>query len=446
MKKFLKNILISTLIGFAIFVFFAVLNYLNGHEIDGNWLINGLIISASYTYPLYFLSAYAFDFAESLGRKYKLKKTVSVLIGFPFVIILSVVAIVLIQFVLAEVVFDRNITIFGKTFWERVKIPMWISISVGGGFYLFYYFFELQKSKSLAKSEKITAVTQKNKALKSQIGSHFLFNSLNVLSGLVDENPDKAQDFIADLSDVYRYVLEQKDKNWVSLSEEIKFAENYLELVKTRFENGLKINIQSNLIESQKIIAPLTLQLLLENCIKHNIISQHSPLNISIYTENNILIVENNLNPKKTFQARKGTGLNLIKSKYEAIKQKLEIDDTNEKFTIKIPLLTQNQIKMTNQINFTNQELDEAKKEIRERNEFYGNLISYIILSMSFVVINLISGGYFWAIWPIIGWGIGVIFHGLGVFVFGKKFGDKSWEEKQAVKLLEKRKQKKTEN
>ena len=330
--------------------------------------------------------------------------------------------------------------IFGDSIWNRIKIPLWISMTVGISFYVYHFIIGFQKSKAQQHKEKVIRVTQSHDALKSQIGPHFLFNSLNVLSGLVDENPEKAQEFIADLAHVYRYVLDQKDKDWVPLSEEISFAETYLELVKTRFENGLDVIIQPDLKDSEMLIAPLTLQLLLENCVKHNAISPKNPLCIRIYQEADQLTVENNLNPKKSFGERKGTGLVNIQNRYSSAQKNVEIQKNEKTFIVKIPLLTQNLIRMNQQNQFTEEEMRQAREEVRERIGFFGNLIAYILVCGTFVVINLTQGGYFWAIWPIIGWGTGVIFHGLGVFVFGRKGSGNSWEDRQARKLLEKRK------
>lgn len=440
MNKFFKDLLLSTSIGLLILLFFAVLTRLNGNPVDLEWMLNGLLITASYAYPLYYISAYAFDYAEKAGEKLKLNKWRSALAGFPLVIILNVAAIVLIQYVLAEYIFEERTTIFGETTWERVKVPLWISMTVGIGFYIYHFIAARQKSKLKEQTEKVTLVTQSHEALKSQIGPHFLFNSLNVLSGLIDENPFKAQEFIAGLAQVYRYVLDQKDKDWVKVSEEISFAENYLDLVKTRFENGLNIEIEEGLRDSEALIAPLTLQLLLENSIKHNSVSAHKPLHIRIFSQNNYLVTANNLNPKKTLGERTGTGLKNIKGRYHEAGENIYIEQTENQFVVKIPLLNQNLIKMNQQYQFTEEELKSAREEVRDRWGFFGNLAAYIIVCSVFVIINLWTGGYFWAIWPIIGWGTGVFFHGMGVFVFGKKAGRAgSWEEEQARKLLEKR-------
>jgi len=137
-------------------------------------------------------------------------------------------------------------------------------------------------------------------ALRNQVNPHFLFNSLNTLSGLIDKDAGKATLFVKQLSDIYRYVLEQKDRELVPLDTEMKFVDNYISLMKIRFGENLQItrNVPSG---SPNRLIPLSIQMLIENAIKHNIISKDLPLSISItVSENGILEVKNNLQPKSS--------------------------------------------------------------------------------------------------------------------------------------------------
>src|SRR5690606_30613241 len=124
---------------------------------------------------------------------------------------------------------------------------------------------EVVEQKLIAKSANAQFET-----LKNQLDPHFLFNSLNVLSSLIDENPRQAQTFTASMSKIYRYVLEQKDKELVTVEDEIEFAKTYCELLKTRFEDSVDFIFDVKKEDYQKYVVPLALQLLLENCIKHN--------------------------------------------------------------------------------------------------------------------------------------------------------------------------------
>ncbi|SMG48785.1 Histidine kinase [Marivirga sericea] len=178
-------------------------------------------------------------------------------------------------------------------------------------------------------------------SLKNQLNPHFLFNSLNVLTNLVYEDADKSASFIQQLSRIYRYVLDVQQEELVSLSDEIGFAQNYLSLQKLRFEENLIYEIKIDRIDNL-YLPPLSLQLLLENAIKHNIVSMEHPLKISIYQRQDMLIVSNNFQPKKleTIDS-KGIGLENIRKRYELLSDRqLEIIKAEAEFCVKLPLLT----------------------------------------------------------------------------------------------------------
>lgn len=189
---------------------------------------------------------------------------------------------------------------------------------------------KLQKESMAAKYE----------SLKNQVNPHFLFNSLNALTHLVYEDPDKAAKFIKQLSEVYRYVLDSRDKEVVSLNEELKFLDSYLFLQQIRFGNKLKVNVNLNGVKSS--VAPLALQMLIENAIKHNVISEEHPLNIDMYLEKAFIVVENNLQKKSSLdEGSPGLGLENIRQRYEFLsKEKVEIKDREGKFIVKLPILS----------------------------------------------------------------------------------------------------------
>ena len=175
--------------------------------------------------------------------------------------------------------------------------------------------------------------------LKSQVNPHFLFNNLNSLTSLISSNPEKAIQFVKKLSEVYRYVLEQKDHELVDLETELRFVESYIYLQKIRFENNLdvKIDVQA---KNYKVI-PLSVQMLVENAIKHNEISDRNPMQISIFTtDNQFLVVENKLR-KKSGTEGSGSGIQNISDRYKFFTDKqVEIAVNTERFRISIPLLT----------------------------------------------------------------------------------------------------------
>lgn len=175
--------------------------------------------------------------------------------------------------------------------------------------------------------------------LKSQVNPHFLFNNLNSLTSLISTNPDKAIDFVKKLSEVYRYVLDQKDHELVGLDTELKFLESYVFLQKIRFGTNLDVQIEVNPM-NYKVI-PLSVQMLVENAIKHNEISDKKPLQIRVFSsDDQYLTVENRLQ-KKTGSEGTGSGIQNISDRYEFFtNRKVNISFNSERFRISIPLLT----------------------------------------------------------------------------------------------------------
>ena len=157
-----------------------------------------------------------------------------------------------------------------------------IALVVSSVFLVIYYYRHTQESK--VKEQKIIAGTASAKfdALKNQLDPHFLFNSLNVLTSLIEENPEAATRFTTSLSKVYRYVLEQKNKDLVTLEEELKFANLYMLLIKMRFEDSIVFSVPQELSNPEAKVVPLSLQLLLENAVKHNMVTPEKKLHISI--------------------------------------------------------------------------------------------------------------------------------------------------------------------
>jgi len=176
-------------------------------------------------------------------------------------------------------------------------------------------------------------------SLKSQVNPHFLFNNLNSLTSLISTNPDKAIEFVKKLSEVYRYVLDQKDQELVALDTELKFLESYIFLQKIRFENNL--DVQINVSPKNFKVIPLSVQMLVENAIKHNEISDKKPLQIRIFiTDDQFLVVENQLQ-KKAGSEGSGTGIQNISDRYKFFTDKeMTINFNLERFRVSIPLLT----------------------------------------------------------------------------------------------------------
>jgi len=176
--------------------------------------------------------------------------------------------------------------------------------------------------------------------LKNQVNPHFLFNSLNVLSSLIHIDQKAAAKFVRQMSKVYRYVLDYKDKETVTLSEEMEFLDSYFFLLNTRFGENLKILKNIPAQQLQKRIAPMSLQMLIENAIKHNIVSKNKPLNIELFIEDSMLVIKNSLQLKSSVELSSGIGLQNIRKRYEFLtSRKPVIEETKDHFIVKIPLI-----------------------------------------------------------------------------------------------------------
>lgn len=177
--------------------------------------------------------------------------------------------------------------------------------------------------------------------LRTQVNPHFLFNSLNTLSSLMYEDREKATGFIRDLSDVYRYVLENRSRETISLQEEVKFIRSFVYLYQLRFDNKLNVVIEISESVLRRLIAPMTLQLLVENAVKHNVISVKKPLEISVIAdETGYLTIRNNLQKKTTGVVSSEIGLKNIISRYAYLTDKpVEVSETASEFIVKVPLI-----------------------------------------------------------------------------------------------------------
>jgi two-component system LytT family sensor kinase len=176
--------------------------------------------------------------------------------------------------------------------------------------------------------------------LKQQVNPHFLFNSLNTLKYMVESDDKHSVEFILKLSDFYRFTLESRKHDLIKLSEELDILAAYLFLLKARFEEGIDLSIDIDKRYHQSLIPPFTLQLLVENCIKHNVVSLDKPLHIKLYTEGDFIVVENRVQPKRTPEASTGIGLENINQRYShLLNREIEITKADTHFSIKLPII-----------------------------------------------------------------------------------------------------------
>lgn len=435
MKNFIKELPKATIITICIYFVLILINALAGKKIDLNHLFTTLLYTMLYGYSLYFSNAYLFQYLDRVFIKERFS-TKRIIIGALSSFIVTIVVIFLLRVFEDVVVEGRS---FKAYLSEENPLNYVVSIVITFCVTVSLYAFHIYKSykENQLKEQKVIAGTASAQfeSLKNQIDPHFLFNSLNVLSSLIEENPDNAQKFTTSLSKIYRYVLEQKDKDLVSVQEELVFAKTYMNLLKMRFENSITFELPENYAYPEAKIVPLSLQLLLENTIKHNVVSEEKPLHIKIYNKNDFLVVENNLQKKETLQDRKGVGLQNIVSRYALLtKRKIVIENNSKVFAVQLPVLTTQVVQMETQ-NIYNENIayEKAKQRVQKLKEFYSNLIAYCCVIPVLIIVNLKTSNFHWFWFPMLGWGFGLTFHAFETFGYGKK-----WEERKIKEILDK--------
>lgn len=354
-KKFclthhIKGILMVTMIGFSISFIFsgftfsreqAVYTLLYSFMIGASLWIGNVSIDPSITY---------------IFRKNPLAPGHKLVYSLGTMMVVSGSIIIFVNWLFFE-------GIQGIDFWDYVErggallimiIEMVTVVIIALVLYTSEFFRSWRESVRSEESLKREKLALQYEALKNQVNPHFLFNSLNSLSGLIGKDDTKATQFVKQLSDIYRYVLEQKDREVVPLQTEMQFVDNYIRLMKIRFGNNLQINVDLPDDNNMKLI-PLSIQMLVENAIKHNIVSSEKPLKIGIGLEGEkYLVVSNNLQKKSSILREESNewekhGLQNIKSRYEFLsREKFLVNgseqdpfpaEINGKFVVKVPLL-----------------------------------------------------------------------------------------------------------
>ena len=440
-SEFKKGSLLCLKIALILTFVFSILN--QQYELDG--ILRTFIISSLYSFGLGFgnglinnLLDKKWDWLTQTNTRIYLGIVGTVLYTIPIVLLINYLIFVVLQKLPANEFFSE------RMIWVHL---FYIILSLAISTFMHARSFMInwkQASKIEVTQQKIIAGTASAKfeSLKNQIDPHFLFNSLNVLSSLIEENPENAQRFTTSLSKIYRYVLEQKDKELVSVEEELSFAKTYMNLLKMRFENSLDYELKIDVIPEDAKVVPLSLQLLLENTVKHNIVSEQKPLRIVIFIENNYLVVQNDFQKKEVLQERRGLGLQNIVNRYGIITdRKVIIDQNEETFTVKIPILTKQISVMEPVINYNNKTpYYRAKKRVEELKGFYGNLISYCCVIPILIFINLkFTPDYQWFWFSMAGWGFGLSMHAFKVFGYSS-----NWEERKIKEILNKHEGKKS--
>lgn len=228
--------------------------------------------------------------------------------------------------------------LFVATTWALYPL---LTVGINLGFFT-SYFMERWRD-GIVKAERL----EKEKSqvqfdnLKNQLNPHFLFNALTSLNSLIFADQKLASDFLQQLAKVYRYLLQNKEKNFVPLETELDFIQHYVSLLETRFHGAVKINFSITPgLERERAIVPVTLQILIENALKHNVADKERPITIDIVTLGDYLVVSNNLQLRKVVETSNKQGLDNLRSLYGFLTERpILVEKTEDRFYVKVPLL-----------------------------------------------------------------------------------------------------------
>jgi sensor histidine kinase YesM len=337
--KILKWIGINALIGFCIPMFYSGDNYLSveGWALIWDDILYAFMMSTGISFAVgineLILDHYS-PWLEHAGRR----------------LFLEILGVSVLGFVASYLMNILFYTFFGsidysnfpwKTMAIYAQYPLYVGYLITA-FFISQGFLRRLKEEAI-RSQKLETERYRSEVriLKDQLNPHFLFNSFNALTNMVYEDADLAAAYIQKLSKFYRYVLEVQNEDLVTLEQEIKFALDYWSLQQGRFSpETMCLDIEKNM-NLAALMPPMTLQLLLENAIKHNQLKENSPLSIKIYQEANYILVSNNLQKRLSPAESSGIGLSNIKERYRILRQQeVEVVESLEYFTVKLPLIS----------------------------------------------------------------------------------------------------------
>lgn len=314
------------------------------------FFIHGFKLFSSFSFYIEYAGlGFAYGFAFGIGHKLisifinklnwskDLKK--ANMVGISIYIIFGILVSILVPFIWDYFLWGMK----GESLFIDVSIKALMVISVDMIFISIYYSTYLTKywKKTIEKNEELKRenLIAKYEALKNKVNPHFLFNSLNTLSGIVEKKTDLATDFIKKLSNMYRYILEKSDKEVVPLLDEIELVDDFIFLSKIRFGEALIFN--SSLInDDDYFVVPLGLQMLVENAIKHNVVSDDKPLKIEISIYKGFIIVRNNIQKKTIIENKEPLGLENLRKRYSYLSDlNMETIISDEEFIVKLPII-----------------------------------------------------------------------------------------------------------
>ena len=333
-----RYIIINLVIAFGITLYFCAECYISweGVKSISPDLLYSFVISLSLSYGISRLEDYNTRLVSWLESPFKR-------------LLLEIVVVSVYSFGICTIIIVSFGWIFGRFgltdipwayIFKNVKFSVMIAYVITAFFTSRAFLMEWKQAAVDAEKLKAEQYAGKYRTLKEQLNPHFLFNSLNVLSNIVYEDQDKAAEYIQQLSRFYRYVLEVQHEELVAAENELEFGKRYLFLQKLRFGDKLRVKIETG-VAKDMLLPPLSIQLLLENAIKHNEVSNDNPLNVSISVLRDHLLVVNNINPKMSQDEEStGVGLKNINERYRLLsgKEVIVYNDGSE-FRVELPML-----------------------------------------------------------------------------------------------------------
>ncbi len=342
-KHIMRLVIFASLI-FQVFI--IAYNHFNGFYVQTSFMTfvrsfaQGVIISIAVIFLIVYFDLISIQYLNKTHR-WKEKSMQRILL----LLLYSAFFSILLSAVFSGISYLINFgeMAFIKLFRGNVQILFVVNLIALAVLEAYIYYDEGQKARLKTQMLEKELSEIKFEELKSQLEPHFLFNSLNVLSGLIETNPPKARLFAEKLSEVYRYILETIDKPVIKLGKELEFVESYLFLQKIRYGEHLTCNIVLSSEYMEWSLPPLSLQILIENALKHNIVNRVNPLLIEIENEKSVIIMKNNFQPKTSHNRSSRVGqINLLKRYTMISEQKPKFILENGYYIVKLPLININ--------------------------------------------------------------------------------------------------------
>lgn len=432
MNDFLRHLKQFSIILVVCYVIVLAINFEYTKQFTGLGYLKQFANVFTYTFGIYIANTLVLS-DYYLKRE---KNIPNVLIGCILVNFLTAIVVLLLEFLGNILIIGSSVNDAFHFVLKNSTFTLWFSMTISTTVYIVLLIRRKDKIEVTQQKDIAVKATASFETLKNQLDPHFLFNSLNVLSSLIEENPVKAQEFTVALSKIYRYVLDQKDKNLISVEEELNFAKLYVSLLKMRFEDAIIINFQTDIHINEFRIVPLSLQLLLENAIKHNIISDQKPLQIDIFKEENYLVVQNSYQKKQTFEKSIGIGLQNIIQRYNLVSNlEINIQQTDKHYIVKLPLISSESLYTFQEDQFTEEIFNNAYDRMYQLKEFYVTVFAAVIIIPLAIILN-----FFYL--PHYKWSLAIVLFMLfALFINGIKTINflKNWEKKMIQKQLNKK-------